>query len=218
MHYFVLFDQLEWQRSEGALRNLTSTAAAGSGAIAIGSGSERRATGAAAASTRPRRTCSTGGRCRAGGIWSEVSGRTFGPGPRRRGRPSAFRVGAVLVRDRSDGVRWRGGTDAGPPRGGYELLFTNRVILQPLVELEMFGKSYPARGIGAGVSSTDAGVRPRYDIGRREVAPYVGVTWSYCGGRRPTSPRQRAKATGGARLVTGMRRGSKPDNCGGHNH
>jgi copper resistance protein B len=58
----------------------------------------------------------------------------------------------------------------------YELLFTNRWILQPLVELELYGKDDPDRGIGAGLSSVDAGLRLRYEI-RREFAPYVGVTW-----------------------------------------
>lgn len=59
----------------------------------------------------------------------------------------------------------------------YELLFTNRLILQPLVELEIYGKSDPERGIGAGLSTAEAGVRLRYEF-RRELAPYVGVTWN----------------------------------------
>jgi copper resistance protein B len=58
----------------------------------------------------------------------------------------------------------------------YELLLTNRLILQPLVELEMYGKSDPERGIGRGLSSFETGLRLRYEI-RREFAPYIGVTW-----------------------------------------
>lgn len=58
----------------------------------------------------------------------------------------------------------------------YDLLLTNRLVLQPVVELEMYGKPDPERGIGAGLSSLETGVRLRYEI-RREFAPYVGVVW-----------------------------------------
>lgn len=58
----------------------------------------------------------------------------------------------------------------------YELLITNRLVLQPLVELSVFGKAIPERGIGAGLSAADAGLRLRYEI-RRELAPYIGILW-----------------------------------------
>jgi copper resistance protein B len=59
----------------------------------------------------------------------------------------------------------------------YELLLTNRLVLQPLVELDFYGKSDPERGIGSGLSDIDTGLRLRYEI-RRELAPYVGVVWT----------------------------------------
>jgi copper resistance protein B len=59
----------------------------------------------------------------------------------------------------------------------YELLLTNRFILQPLVELDVYGKADPERGIGAGPSTAGAGLRLRYEI-RRELAPYVGLIWT----------------------------------------
>jgi copper resistance protein B len=58
----------------------------------------------------------------------------------------------------------------------YELLLTNRLILQPRAELNAYGKGDPGRGIGSGVSDLEVGLRLRFEI-RREVAPYVGVTW-----------------------------------------
>ncbi len=58
----------------------------------------------------------------------------------------------------------------------YELLLTNRLILQPLIEAEIYGFSDPARGIGRGLSSGELGLRLRYEV-RREFAPYVGVVW-----------------------------------------
>lgn len=87
---------------------------------------------------------------------------------------------------------------------GYELLVTNRLIVQPLVEAEVFGKSDPDRGIGAGLSTTDAGIRIRYEV-RREFAPYVGVTWNQKWGTTGDFARGAGKPTGGARLVTGVR-------------
>ena len=58
----------------------------------------------------------------------------------------------------------------------YELLLTNRLVLQPLLELSVAGKDDPDRGIGAGLSTGEVGFRVRYEL-RREVAPYAGVVW-----------------------------------------
>ena len=59
-------------------------------------------------------------------------------------------------------------------RAEYELLFTQRLILQPEFEVNAYGKSDPARRIGSGVSDASFGLRLRYEI-RRQFAPYVGV-------------------------------------------
>ncbi|HUX74222.1 MAG TPA: copper resistance protein B [Steroidobacteraceae bacterium] len=59
-------------------------------------------------------------------------------------------------------------------RAEYELLFTQRLILQPEFELNLYGKSDPARRLGSGLSDAQLGLRLRYEI-RREFAPYVGV-------------------------------------------
>lgn len=59
---------------------------------------------------------------------------------------------------------------------GREFLFTQRLILQPELELEAFGKDDPEKLIGAGLSEVSFGLRLRYEI-RREFAPYVGVEW-----------------------------------------
>jgi copper resistance protein B len=86
----------------------------------------------------------------------------------------------------------------------YELLVTNRLVLQPLVEIDIFGKADPSRGIGSGLSALDTGLRLRYEF-RREFAPYVGVVWK----RRFFGTADRARAAGGevsaARLVVGLR-------------
>jgi len=59
----------------------------------------------------------------------------------------------------------------------YDLLLTQRLVLQPALELNAYGKDDPARLIGDGVSDVELGLRLRYEF-RREFAPYVGVNWS----------------------------------------
>ncbi len=86
----------------------------------------------------------------------------------------------------------------------YELLLTNRLVLQPLLEVEIYGKSDLEHGMGAGLSTADTGLRLRYEF-RREIAPYVGVTWS----RKFFETADLAEANGdraeGARLALGLR-------------
>jgi copper resistance protein B len=73
----------------------------------------------------------------------------------------------------------------------YEIPLTQRLILQPRIEVNAYGKSDPAAGIGSGLNDAEAGLRLRYEI-RREFAPYVGVEWS----RRFGESADLAKAAG----------------------
>lgn len=86
----------------------------------------------------------------------------------------------------------------------YELLLTNRLILQPLVELEVYGKSDPARGLGAGLSHVDAGLRLRYEF-RREFAPYAGVVWVRKFFGTADLARSAGERSSGARWTVGIR-------------
>lgn len=69
------------------------------------------------------------------------------------------------------------GRTAARVRADYELLFTQRLILQPEFEVNLYGKSDSARRIGRGLSDAQLGLRLRYEI-RRQFAPYVGVVWT----------------------------------------
>ena len=60
---------------------------------------------------------------------------------------------------------------------GYDLLFTQRLILAPDIEVNFYGKDDPDIGVGSGLSNLEAGLRLRYEI-RREFAPYIGINWS----------------------------------------
>ncbi|NOZ09662.1 MAG: copper resistance protein B [Gammaproteobacteria bacterium] len=58
----------------------------------------------------------------------------------------------------------------------YEFLITQRLILTPDIEFNLYGKDDPVIGVGSGLSDMELGLRLRYEI-RREFAPYVGVNW-----------------------------------------
>jgi copper resistance protein B len=60
--------------------------------------------------------------------------------------------------------------------GSDEIRFTQRLVLEPQAELNLYSRADPARGVGAGASDLDAGLRLRYEI-TRKFAPYVGVTY-----------------------------------------
>lgn len=58
----------------------------------------------------------------------------------------------------------------------YDLLFTQRLVLEPRLELNAYGKDDAQRLIGSGLSDLTVDLRLRYEI-RRELAPYVGLRW-----------------------------------------
>jgi copper resistance protein B len=86
----------------------------------------------------------------------------------------------------------------------YELLMTNRLILQPRAEMNLAGKADPRRGVGSGVSTSEAGLRLRYEI-RREFAPYIGVTWNQKFGSTADFARTAGEPTRATRLTLGVR-------------
>lgn len=57
----------------------------------------------------------------------------------------------------------------------YEVLLSNRLILQPLLEASLAARNEPQRGIGRGLNKIETGLRLRYEFSRR-FAPYIGVS------------------------------------------
>lgn len=86
----------------------------------------------------------------------------------------------------------------------YELLFTQRLVLQPRIELNAAFQDVEALGLGAGVSSSEAGLRLRYEI-RREVAPYVGISWQQAYGGTAAVARAAGAGVAGMSVVAGLR-------------
>jgi copper resistance protein B len=68
------------------------------------------------------------------------------------------------------------GRTAARLRIDYELLFTQRLILQPEAEVNLYGRNDPQRRTGRGISDVQFGLRLRYQV-RRQFAPYLGVNW-----------------------------------------
>jgi copper resistance protein B len=175
---FVLFDQLEWQTGGGeGVLNVDSKGWIGQDVNRLwfrGEGEgERSDLEHAEAHVLYGRAVAR--------WWDVVAGvrQDVGPGPNRTWAavgvqglaPYWFEVEATAYLGAEGRTHVRLETE-------YELLITNRLVLQPLAEVEIYGKSDPERGIGAGLSSADFGLRVRYEF-KREFAPYVGVTWNH---------------------------------------
>lgn len=88
--------------------------------------------------------------------------------------------------------------------GSYDLLITNRLILQPEIEINLQSRSDPARLVGAGISDIDAGIRLRYEV-TRKFAPYIGVAYEAKFGQTASFARRSGESTSGVRFVFGVR-------------
>ena len=86
----------------------------------------------------------------------------------------------------------------------YELLLTQRWILQPRFSTNFAFKEVRELGIGRGVNDVEFGLRLRYEI-KREFAPYVGVSWLNRYGASAQFARERGERVGGWNLAAGVR-------------
>jgi copper resistance protein B len=96
------------------------------------------------------------------------------------------------------------GRSAARLRAEYELLFTQRLVLQPEFEVNVYGRSDPARRIGSGISNAQLGLRLRYEI-RREFAPYIGVVLTKRYGATASYARRDGHPLQDWQFVVGMR-------------
>ena len=96
------------------------------------------------------------------------------------------------------------GNTAARLEGDYDILLTNRLILQPTAELNFYAQNDPQRGMGSGLSESELGLRLRYEI-RREFAPYVGVSWNRAYGQTAQYARDEDEDVHQLRWVVGVR-------------
>jgi len=111
--------------------------------------------------------------------------------------PYWFEVdGALFLSDRGDlSARFE---------GEYDLRITQRLILQPRLELDLALQNDRAIGVGSGLSNAEAGLRLRYEI-VPEFAPYIGVQYERAFGNTADFRRAAGEGAGGWSLLLGVR-------------
>lgn len=86
----------------------------------------------------------------------------------------------------------------------YELLITQKLILTPEVEMNLYGQNDAELAIGSGLSDISAGLRLRYEF-IREFAPYVGIEWSQKFGNTADFARNEGEDSQETQFVVGFR-------------
>jgi len=86
----------------------------------------------------------------------------------------------------------------------YDILLSQRLILQPRLEGNAASRSRKDFGVGSGVNNLEAGLRLRYEI-TREFAPYIGINWSSSFGETADLLRSGGEQTSARSLVAGFR-------------
>ena len=111
--------------------------------------------------------------------------------------PSFFDIEAALFLSNK-------GELMGRVEGTVDQRITQRLILQPRVEINAAAQSSRSIGVGSGLSDIEAGLRLRYDI-RREFSPYVGVQYKRAFGTTGRYLSDAGERRGGWNFVTGIR-------------
>ncbi len=134
------------------------------------------------------------------------AGVRFDPEPDTRGHlvvgvqglaPYMFHVdGALFLSDRGDLTARL--------EGEYDQRITQRLIVQPRLEVELAAQDIPESGIGAGITKIEAGLRLRYEI-QREFAPYVGIEYEAALGETADIARAAGEDPDGLKVLVGLR-------------
>ncbi len=83
--------------------------------------------------------------------------------------PYWFKVeGALFITNHGDAFARLEGT--------YDLMITQRLVLQPNLELNVAMQDVPTKLVSSGLSDLTAGLRLRYDI-TRQFSPYIGINF-----------------------------------------
>jgi len=86
----------------------------------------------------------------------------------------------------------------------YDMLFTQRLILQPRMEAAAAMQDVPERGLYAGLTGWEVGLRLRYEA-HRKFAPYIGVSWEQALGETADWVEDQGGSTGDLVAVAGLR-------------
>ena len=111
--------------------------------------------------------------------------------------PYWFEVeGAAFLSDKGDVL--------GRFEGYYDQRLTQRLVLQPRVELNLSAQDIPENKIGSGLVDAELGLRLRYEI-TRQFAPYIGVSYEAKTGRTADYARADGEDPTTTSLVAGVR-------------
>ena len=97
-----------------------------------------------------------------------------------------------------------GGQVAANVEAEYTLRITNKLILQPLVEVDLAARDDIEYGIASGFTGIETGLRLRYEVTRR-FAPYVGVVHERALGDTADLKRSAGESVRDTRAVAGIR-------------
>lgn len=86
----------------------------------------------------------------------------------------------------------------------YELLLSQRLILQPKIETNFALQKVEEFGIGSGINNLELGLRLRYEI-NRQFAPYIGVSWNKLFGDTANFAEEEGDSSDDVKFVTGVR-------------
>ena len=88
----------------------------------------------------------------------------------------------------------------------YDLRLTQRLLLQPRIEANAYGRSDKVARIGSGLSDAEAGLRLRYQL-HRGFAPYLGVERRRLFGASAAMVQAQGKVTAETRWFVGVQMG-----------
>ncbi|MGH8471277.1 MAG: copper resistance protein B [Gammaproteobacteria bacterium] len=86
----------------------------------------------------------------------------------------------------------------------YPILITQRLILQPSLELDLAVQEVEELRVGSGLSQVELGLRLRYEI-LRELAPYIGFVWERKVGRTADLAKDEGEVYDTSAFVAGVR-------------
>jgi copper resistance protein B len=201
---FVLFDQLEYQNAdEGSVLAWDASGWVGGDIDRLWWRSEGERTNG---TTEGAEVQAFWGHA-IGPWWESVLGvrQDFKPGAPQTWAAAGVQ-GMALYNFEAEATAYLGenGQSAARLEGEYDILLTNRLILQPRAEANFYGKNDTSRGYGSGLADVDLGLRLRYEV-VRQFAPYIGVSWSKVYGNTADYVREEGGDSSEARFVAGVR-------------
>ena len=86
----------------------------------------------------------------------------------------------------------------------YEVMITQKWVLSPEIEVNLYSKDDAETGAGTGLANTQLGLRLRYEV-KREFAPYIGINWNKMYGNTANFAKNAGSNVESSQIVAGIR-------------